>query len=431
MNGPRSLLIDISPLRESKPFRRIFVARLISLIGIGLLLVSVPVQMFDLTGSSAQVGAATAVTGITTFVGMIVGGSLADRFDRKRLILIGRGAAALAFAGLAVNAFGAVAATPSVAVLYGLAGFDGLIGALSSSALMAAVPTIIARDKLVAVGALSALTVRVGTAVSPGIAGFIIAGAGVEWAYVVAACLATTTVLILIGLPSMPPTAPVVGAPPKPAPEDGEPSATTPPSFVRFILEQRVVSGVMIVGVLAMVGAGVVALLPALVAERFDGDARATGLLYAAVATGAMIAALTSGWLASVQRPGRILVTALTAAFVVQIFFGLAPVAWLALALLLVIGFIEAIQEVLRYSIIQHHTPGPLLGRVNGIWMAQEVGGVTVGALVAGAFGTIWVASEAIVYYGIVMVVLSLIAALTLRSLVGVRREPAPEHAVS
>ena len=50
-------------------------------------------------------------------------------------------------------------------------------------------------------------------------------------------------------------------------------------------------------------------------------------------------------------------------------------------------GYLEATQEVLRYSLIQHHTPGPLLGRVNGIWMAQEVGGVTIGALVAGAFG--------------------------------------------
>jgi MFS transporter, ENTS family, enterobactin (siderophore) exporter len=429
----RSLLIDISPLRESAPFRRIFVARLISLIGIGLLLVSVPVQMYDLTKSSAQVGAATAVTGITTFVGMLVGGSLADRFDRKRLILIGRSGAALSFAGLAVNAFGLIAGTPSVAVLYGLAGIDGLIGALSTSALMAAVPTLIPRDQLVAVGALSALTVRIGSAVSPGIAGFIIAGAGVEWAYVIAACLATTTVLILIGLPSMPPTAPVVGhTPPKPptGTEPAAPQAKT--SLVRFIVGQRVVAGVMIVGVLAMLGAGIVALLPALVAERFDSDARATGLLYAAVAAGAMIAALTSGWLSALQRPGVVLVSALTLTFVVQILFGLAPIIWLALALLVVIGFIEAIQEVLRYAIIQHHTPGPLLGRVNGIWMAQEVGGVTVGAVVAGAFGTIWVASEAIIYYGIVMVVLSAIAALTLRSLTGVRKEPAvQETAVS
>ena len=63
----RSLLIDITPLRISPAFRRVFIARAISLIGIGMLIVSVPVQMWDLTHSSFQVGAATAVTGIATF----------------------------------------------------------------------------------------------------------------------------------------------------------------------------------------------------------------------------------------------------------------------------------------------------------------------------------------------------------------------------
>ncbi|GAB35016.1 enterobactin transporter EntS [Gordonia otitidis] len=430
----RGVLIDISPLRESAAFRRIFCARLISIIGIGLLMVSVPIQMYDLTRSSAQVGAATAVTGITTFVGMLIGGVLADRFDRKRLILLGRTGAALSFAGLALNAFG-VFGTTSVVALYVLAGIDGLIGSLSTSALMAAVPTLIPRDKLVAVGALSSLTVRVGTAISPAIAGFIIAAAGVEWAYTVAAVLATATVLILLGLPSMPPSAPTLDARPEPGASDENAADAAhrdaPQSLMGFLTSQRVVLGVMIVGVLAMLGAGLVALLPALVAERFGGDARATGLLYAAVACGAMLGALTSGWLAGVARPGIVLLGALTAAAVVQIGFGFAPVAWLAIVLLCVVGYLEATQEVLRYSLIQHHTPGPLLGRVNGIWMAQEVGGVTIGALVAGAFGTIWTASDAIVYYGLALLVLSIIAACVLRAVVKVRSERPVESSIS
>lgn len=417
MRAARSLLVDVSPLRESAPFRRIFVARLISLVGIGLLLVSVPVQTYELTGSSAQVGAATAATAISTFVGMLLGGSLADRFDRKKLILVGRSGAAVSFTGLAANAFGVVPVTPSMAVLYALAGVDGLVGALSTSALMAVVPTLIPREQLVAVGALSSMTVRIGSAVSPGIAGFVIAGAGVAWAFVIAACLATLTVLILFGLPSMPPSA----REPK--------TGSTPPqavSILKFILHERAVGGVMIVGVLAMLGAGVVALLPALVAQRFDDDARATGLLYAAAAVGAMIAALTSGWLSSVRRPGRVLAVALMLTFVAQIVFGLTPTFWAALIVLVMIGSFEAVGEVLRYALIQHHTPGPLLGRVNGIWMAQEVAGVAVGALVAGVFGTIWVASTAIVYYGIVMLVLSLGTTLVLRSSIGVD-EASPE----
>ena len=126
-----------------------------------------------------------------------------------------------------------------------------------------------------------------------------------------------------------------------------------------------------------------------------------------------------------------VLLGALTAAAVVQIGFGFAPVAWLAIVLLCVVGYLEATQEVLRYSLIQHHTPGPLLGRVNGIWMAQEVGGVTIGALVAGAFGTIWTASDAIVYYGLALLVLSIIAACVLRAVVKVRSERPVESSIS
>ncbi|QTI67128.1 MFS transporter [Gordonia polyisoprenivorans] len=430
----RAVLIDITPLRVSVPFRRIFVARLISLVGIGMLLVSVPVQVYDLTGSSMQVGAATAVTGLATFLGMPLGGVLADRFDRRSLILIGRSAAALAFVGLAANAFGVFGESAALPVLYALAVTDGLIGALSIAALMAAIPTLIDRRHLPSVGALGAFSVRLGSAVSPGVAGFIIGAAGVQWAYVTAAVLATAAVLILLGLPSLPPDAAIFGdrserAHDEPAdrtpddPTTAEPAPTTTPSLWRFLRTQRVITAVMAVGTLAMFAPGIVALLPALVAQRFDGNASITGLLFAAVATGAMLGAITSGWLGGLRRPGVVLLAALTLTFVIMIAFGLAPYAWLMLGLLVVVGYFESIQEVLRYTLIQQHTPGPLLGRVNGIWMAQEVGGVTVGSLVAGAYGAIWVASDAVIYFGLTLLVLSLLCAALLRSLIRVRGE--------
>lgn len=430
----RAVLIDITPLRVSVPFRRIFVARLISLVGIGMLLVSVPVQVYNLTGSSMQVGIATAVTGLATFLGMPLGGVLADRFDRRSLILVGRSAAALAFMGLAANAFGVFGQAAALPVLYVLAVTDGLIGALSIAALMAAIPTLIDRRHLPSVGALGAFSVRLGSAVSPGIAGFIIGAAGVQWAYVTAAVVATVAVLILLGLPSLPPDAAILGdrseradeEPGDRTPDDTttvETTAATTPSLWRFLRTRRVITAVMAVGTLAMFAPGIVALLPALVAQRFDGNASITGLLFAAVATGAMLGAITSGWLGGLRRPGVVLLAALTLTFVIMIAFGLAPYAWLMLGLLVVVGYFESVQEVLRYTLIQQHTPGPLLGRVNGIWMAQEVGGVTVGSLVAGAYGAIWVASDAVIYFGLTLLVLSLICAVVLRSLVRVRGE--------
>ncbi|WP_454162964.1 MFS transporter [Gordonia iterans] len=434
----RGLLIDISPLRISAAFRRVFVARTISLLGIGMLAVSVPVQMWDLTGSSVQVGAATAVTGVTTFVGMLVGGSLADRFDRRKLILIGRSAAALAFAGLALNAFGLFGGRPLVWVLYALAGVNGLIGALSAAALMAAVPTLIPREKLAAVGALSSLTVRLGTALAPGLAGVIIGAAGVAWTYTAAAALATITVLVLLGLPSLPPHAALAGAAdtaPGPSADSGTPDPTrvraAPPSLPAFFADSPVVLSVMLLGTLTMLASGLVALLPALVSERFGDQAGAVGYLMAATAAGALVATLTSGWIGAAARPGVVLLAAAIAGFALIAALGTAAALWIALLLVLVIGFVDAVQEVVRYMLIQQHTPGPLLGRVNGIWMAQEVSGVTVGALAAGALGAFWSAPTAIVYYGLTLLTLGVLAAAGLGSLRAVRRPDSRESAVT
>ena len=255
----RSILIDLSPLRESAPFRRIFIARLISLVGIGMLMVSVPIQMYELTKSSAHVGGATATTGISTFIGMLIGGILADKYDRRIMIIIGRTGAMLAFGGLAANAFGVFGGEPRFVAVYAFAAADGLIGALSIAALMASLPTLLPKEKMVAVGALTSISVRVGTAISPGVAGLIIYAAGVGWTYTAATVLSAITVLLLFGLPSMPPTAHPAAPPHGPGPDDSD--AEHDPwtqSIGVFLRTQRVVGSVMGVGVVAMLGAGVV-----------------------------------------------------------------------------------------------------------------------------------------------------------------------------
>lgn len=412
------LLIDITPLRISPAFRRVFAARAISLIGIGMLLVSVPVQMWELTGSSLQVGAATAVAGFATFGGMLLGGVLADRFDRRLLILTGRSAAALAFAGLALNAFGVFGGTPLVWVLYALAAFDGLIGALSAAALMAAVPTLIPREHLAAVGALGSLTVRIGTTVAPGLAGAIIGIGGVRWTYTVAAALATVTVLVLLRLPSLPPDAELADD----TTDDGPASTDDRPALPAFFRSTPVVLSVMAIGTVTMLAAGLVALLPALVTDRFDDRPGLVGYLLAAAAAGALLATLTSGWIGRAARPGTLLLAATLIGCVLLIPVGLSGAFWFTLLTMLAIGFTDATAEVLRYMLIQQHTPGPLLGRVNSIWMAQEVSGVTVGALVAGAFGILWVAPSAIVFFGIALTALAGVAVAALPTLRVVRR---------
>lgn len=110
-------LFDLRPLRESAAFRRIFIARTISIFGIGMLMVGVPIQVYDLTGSSPMVGLVSALEGGAAIGGMLLGGMLADRYNRKFLILFARTVSGLTFIGLAVNAGLSSPSVPAIIAL--------------------------------------------------------------------------------------------------------------------------------------------------------------------------------------------------------------------------------------------------------------------------------------------------------------------------
>ncbi|MFD4467427.1 enterobactin transporter EntS [Rhodococcus sp. NPDC058505] len=410
----RGVLLDLRPLRESAPFRRVFIARTISIFGIGMLMVGVPLQMYDLTGSTFLVGLVAAVEGAASMGGMMIGGTLADRYDRKKLILFARTVSGLTFVGLAVNA---MLADPSWQAIIVLSVINGLIGSISIAALFAVVPTLVPRDQLVAVGALNVLGARVGAVVSPALGGLVIAAFSVSWNYWVAAIGTAITIALLAGLPPLP--APAATEP------DRRGDAPQPVSMTRFILEHRVIGGVMVAGVIAMLGSGVLVLVPGLVDEQWAGDSRAAGLLYAASAVGAVIATVTSGWLNRLTRPGTVLLVALAAGFAAQALVGLTGALVVAVLVLVAVGAIASVQEVLRYALIQTHTPEHLLGRVNGLWSAQEVAGVSVGALIAGTFGGVVAPSSAVVTYSLTMCAVAVVFLVVLGSLRRTVADPA------
>ncbi len=94
----KSILTDFSLLKRNAHFRHVFIARTLSLLTIGMLVVAIPKQVYDITGSSLNVAVAMAFEGIAMFIGLLLGGLLSDRKDRKWLILLARGVCGLGFA---------------------------------------------------------------------------------------------------------------------------------------------------------------------------------------------------------------------------------------------------------------------------------------------------------------------------------------------
>ncbi|WP_433235272.1 enterobactin transporter EntS [Actinomadura nitritigenes] len=420
----RRLALDVGPLRDSRPFRNVFIARTVSVFGIGMLAVSVPVQVYDLTGSTVQVGAVSAAEGLALLAGFLWGGVLADRRDRRRLMLRARTASGIAFALLALNAF---LPSPSSAALYVLAAWDGLATGVAVTALLAATPALAGPDKLVAAGALNALTVRLGSMLSPALGGLVVSAFGVGWNYAAAAAGTLGTLGLLTSLPPLEPArADGTDAAGEADGAEGRPLKSIG-GGLRFVASHRVVGSLMLLGLLFMVAGGIPVLMPAFAEHGLGGGPSTVGLLYAAPACGAVLASVTSGWAGSVRAPGLALLAASAAGFVLLACTGLARHPALAVAILFGYGFAASVEEILRYGLIQSHTPDSHLGRVNSLWAAQETGGTAIGSLGAGALGRYLAPGPAIVAYGTVSAVLALVLALTLTTLRTAPLTPAAE----
>ena len=384
------LVIDVTPLRASVPFRRVFAAQTLTVVGSSLTNVGVNLQVFQLTGSSLQVGLVSLVFGLALFGGLLAGGVLADRLDRRRVVLGTRAGVAVVLAGLAVNA---ALPGPTLWFVYLAAVLAGGINGLGGSALMAAIPALVGPKSLAAAGALITATSQFGAMAGPALAGLVAAGPGIAVCFAIDAAGYVIGVALLWFLPPLPPA------------ETGQPHQhpwRAVVEGVRFVRGDQVVAGLLLVDVWAMVFAMPYALFPQLGTEVFGGGPVAVGLLYTAPAVGAFLGALTSGWTGRVRHSGRALLAAVALWGLAIACFGLSGNLWLALAFLALAGLGDTVSEILRRALLQHYTPDHLQGRVGSVWLAQATGGVAVGNLEAGLAGKLLGASGAMFAGGLV-----------------------------
>ncbi|GAA4988205.1 enterobactin transporter EntS [Kineococcus glutinatus] len=413
------LAIDVRPLRESRAFRRVFWARTVSVFGLGMLSLALTDHVTELTGSPLHVAAVNAVLGVASFAGLLAGGVVADRFDRRPVIAVSRAVATLGFAVLVVNA---LAPQPDLAVFYVVAVVDGLAGGFSTTALAAAVPALVGEERLAAAGALMALTLDLGTVLSPLLAGALIEGPGWWTTYAAAAAASAVTVALVWSAGPMPPG----------AGEEDEEEAGPWRSFtggLRFALRERVVAAVLLLGFVQILFASPYVLLPFFVADELAADARVFGYLVSATAAGALLGSLTSGWTGRVRRAGLALVAVLCAGAAGVAVLGLSRSVAAAVAVMVVVGYADVIGEILRYAVLAHHTPDRLRGRVSSLWSAQATTGDALGGLALGGAARAVGPGPAIVAGGVAALAATVLVALACPALVRARVRPGGDAA--
>lgn len=371
----RRLMVDVTPLRESPRFRILFLGQLMAHFGRQITVVAVPYQVFLLTDSTLAVGALGIAQLVPLLAVSLVGGAVADAFDRRKLLVVGHVVLAMTAAGLMVNAS---ANEPAVWPLYALSALNAALSAINGPARMAAIPALLRRELLPSGFALNSTMHEVAAAIGPALAGLLIAQYDLRFTYAAeAVCFAAAAfTLVWVG-------------PLRPEGGGRAVSISSIREGLSYLRGQPLLKSGFLIDLNAMVFGMPHALFPALGTEIFGGDASTVGLLYAAPGVGALIAALTSGWVGSVSRRGRVVVVAVVLWGVAIAIFGLITELPLALALLALAGAADVVSAVFRNTILQLVVPNALRGRLSAVHTAVVGGGPRLGDLEAGAVASL------------------------------------------
>ncbi len=354
---PSRFLVDVSPLRESVPYRNLFWGQLISLLGTQLTVVALPLQVYLITRSSLAVGLIGLVQLGPALVITLFGGTLADALDRRRVLLMTQALLLLTTVALAIVA---LFPQPTLWLFYLLAALLAGIAGIDGPARGAATRNLVRRELFPAAAALNALLRQTGAIAGPALAGLIISYFQLSLAYWLDAATYGAALLAVALLPAQPP--------------QGGGRAAGWTSFkegLHYLRGRPVVQGILLSDIDAMVFGMPSALFPAFGLTVFHGGARVVGLLYAAPAAGALLGAMSSGWVARILRPGRVVLVLVGLWGGAIAIFGFSPWLPLALVMLACAGWADIISEILRSSMLQLSVPDNLRGRITAVWLAQ------------------------------------------------------------
>jgi MFS family permease len=336
-------------------------------------LVALPYQTYVLTGSPFHVGLLGLFQAIPLISLPLLGGVLADRVDRRRVLIVTQsGLAASSLVLALVTQFGST----ELWVLYALTAISASFSAFDQPARGSLVPTLVERSELPAAIALNQMLYQTAAVVGPAVGGVVIASYGVAVAYWV------DTISFVAGIAA----AIAITAPRQ--------MLTAPQSVVEslvegvlYVLRRRLLFSTMVLDLAAMFFGSIRALMPFYAEQVFKVGAAGLGLLFAAPGVGALVAVLTSGWVSRVRRPGVAVLVVVCVWGITIAAFGLMTEGLFLLALVLV-AIAEAadvLSAIFRNTILQGVVREELRGRLTAINGMFVVGGPNLGQVRAGA----------------------------------------------
>lgn len=360
-------MLDVRPLSFTS-FRRTFLGQAAAIVGTSLTRVAVPVQVYSISGSSADVGLVGAAMLVPMVVFGLYGGALADTINRRVLYL---SSSALTWMGTLTLLVQSVLQLKSIGLILVLVALQSAGFAVSASVRGAIIPALVPKELIPAANALTYTVSNVGQVAGPLLAGALVTQRhGFVIAYATDALLFTGMLYAVFRLPHLPRADPA-----------GRNGARALVEGLRFLTHSPVLLMAFGVDFIAMFFAMPEALFPQAAANRFGGG---VGLLYAAVAIGSVLAGLLSGWINKVQRQGVALTIAGALWCATIAAAGISHLLWVTFALLVIAGSADLVSAVYRQTLLQTYVRDDMRGRMQGVYTVSVAGGPGLGDLRAG-----------------------------------------------
>ncbi|MEV4598866.1 MFS transporter [Amycolatopsis sp. NPDC049253] len=398
----RAQLLDVTPLRTSPQFQRLWIGRTCSVLGAQLTLVAVLYQVWERTGSTVWTGAVGLAQALPIVVFGLFAGTLVDRVDRRRFYLAMT--VAQAVCSVLLVAQSAVAGFPVGGVLAILA-VQSCFVAGSGPASRTFIPWLLPREQLAAGLALNRISFQGCMLLGPAIGGVLIGWVGVTGCYAIDAVTFGCAFYGAFGLPAMQPD------------DSARPGLRGIADGLAFLVRTPVVRGALLTDLAAMVLSMPMSLFPLVNAERFGGNPRTLGLFLTAIAVGGVAASVFSGVFTRRPRPGVVMLVGSAAWGLSLTLFGLTTNPWLGLGFLALAGAADTVSVVSRSTVVQLHTPDELLGRVAAAEQIVGQAGPDLGNLRAGLVAAPTSALASLVSGGLLCVAAVAAVAVTTPSL--------------
>jgi MFS family permease len=376
----------LAALRE-RSLRLFVTARLFYGAALTLFRATIAWHVFDITGSAFHLGLIGVVQFIPALALSLVGGAVADAYDRRKVVLLCQVVPLLAslvlFTTTESGAVGLVLIYSCVLLVASASAFEAPAGA-------ALLPLLVPREIFANAVTVNSTARAFGFVLGPAVGGFLIAAAGVGAAYALHAGFVIVSVALLSAV--------------RPGPQERDHRAVTLHAIregLSFLARRQVLLGSMALDMFAVILGSVTALLPIYANEILGVGARGYGILSASLEFGALVMSLVLILLPPIERAGGALLGSVAVYGMATLVFALSRSFPLTVAAYILVGMADQVSVVMRGTILQLATPDALRGRVSSVNMifigaSNQLGAARAGFVAAATSVTFAAASGAL-----------------------------------